>query len=290
MKLRLFAVLGAASMLLAPLAQAEDASWTQAQQPFRIYGNTWYVGTHGLSAILITSPQGHVLIDGTLPGNAKLIEANIEALGFHMKDIKLILNSHAHSDHAGAIATLAEASGAQVSASQAGAKALMAGGDDPEDPQYGETAHYPPIARVGVVADGGSARVGNIEVQAHYTPGHTPGSTSWTWRSCEENRCLNMVYADSVTALGNKDYRLRDLKHPNREPEFRHTFDIVAGLQCDILMTPHPDASDFLEKVALRDQGKLPNPLVDTKACKTYADAARVRFDSKVQEELKRTH
>ncbi|MEY2115234.1 MULTISPECIES: MBL fold metallo-hydrolase [Rhodanobacter] len=115
------------------------------------------MGTRGLSAVLITSPQGHVLIDGTLEGNAAQIEANIRALGFRLRDVRLILNSHAHSDHAGAIARLARDSGATVAASAAGAKALRLGGGDPDDPQYGMAPRYPAVTPVKVVADGAAA-------------------------------------------------------------------------------------------------------------------------------------
>lgn len=291
-KFVLWAWLGGAAALCAPEVYAgQDPAWTQPQKPFRIYGNSWYVGTRGLGAILITSPQGHVLIDGTLPENARQIEANIEALGFRVKDVKQILNSHAHSDHAGAIAALAVASGAAVTASEAGAKALKLGGNDPEDPQYGEAPRFPPVAKVGVVADGGQVRVGDIVVQAHYTPGHTPGSTSWTWESCEAKRCLHMVYADSITAFSNDTYRYsNNEEHPHREQDFRQTFANVAGLPCDILITPHPDASDFLDKVARRDQGKQPNPLVDTQACKAYAAAGSVKLDKRLQQEQQGKH
>ena len=100
------------------------AEWNVPQRPFRLHGDTYFVGTHGLSAILITSPQGHVLIDGGLPQSAPIIRANVESLGFHMRDVKLILNSHAHYDHAGGIAELQRASGARVLASAWSAKAM----------------------------------------------------------------------------------------------------------------------------------------------------------------------
>ncbi len=129
-------------------AFAGTPEWSQPQKPFRIYGNTYYVGTRGLTSILIASPQGLVLIDGTLPQNARQIEANIQALGFRITDVKLILNTHAHFDHAGAIAELARDSGARVEASSAGAKALMLGGKDPADPQYGEASPFSPVAKV----------------------------------------------------------------------------------------------------------------------------------------------
>lgn len=254
---------------------AQDTSWTQPQRPFRIYGNSWYVGTQGLSAVLITSPQGDVLIDGTLEHNAAQIEANIRTLGFRLQDIRVILNSHAHSDHAGAIAKLAKDSGAQVEASMAGAKALRSGGNDPEDPLYDGTVHFAPIPHVKVVGNGEVVRVGPLAVVAHYTPGHTPGSTSWTWRSCEKGRCLNLAYADSLTPISRDGFRFSDdAAHTHRVEDFRQSIATVAALPCDVLITPHPDASGFMEKVAKRPQGQRPDPLIDTHACKAYAARA----------------
>ena len=272
-----------AALLAASLAHANDPAWSQPQQPFRIYGNSWYVGTRGLSAVLITSPQGHVLIDGTLEGNAAQIEANIRALGFRLRDVRLILNSHAHADHAGAIARLAHDSGATVAASAAGAKALRSGGDDPDDPQYGMAPRYPAVTPVEVVADGAAARVGPIAVTAHDTPGHTPGSTSWTWRSCEKQRCLSLAYVDSLTALGRDGFRYSD--EPARVAAFRRSFATVAGLPCDILITPHPEASGFMQKIAARDRDHSPDALLDTSACRTYAAAAQARFEERLAKE-----
>jgi metallo-beta-lactamase class B len=265
------------------LAHAHDAAWSRPQQPFRVYGNSWYVGTQGLSAILITSPQGHVLIDGTLEGNAAQIEANIRALGFRLRDVKLILNSHAHADHAGAIAKLARDSGAKVAASAAGAKELGSGGNDPDDPQYGVAPHYPAVAPVEVVADGAAVRLGSIAITAHYTPGHTPGSTSWTWRSCEKERCLALAYVDSLTALGRDGFRYSD--DPARVASFRRSFATVAGLPCDILITPHPEASGFMQKIAARDREHSSAALIDTGACRSYAAAAEPRFEERLAQE-----
>ncbi|CAM5230069.1 subclass B3 metallo-beta-lactamase [Rhodanobacter lindaniclasticus] len=270
-------------LLLAGLAHAQPASWSQPRQPFHIYGNSWYVGTQGLSAILITSPQGHVLIDGTLPANAPQIEANIRALGFRLRDVKLILNSHAHFDHAGAIARLAHDSGATVAASAAGAKELRSGGNDPDDPQYGMATHYPAVASVQVVADGAAVRVGPIAVTAHYTPGHTPGSTSWTWRSCEKEQCVALAYVDSLTALSRDGFRYSD--DPARVAAFRRSFATVAALPCDILVTPHPEASGFMQKIAARDRKHDSAALIDTDACRAYAAAAEPRFEARLAEE-----
>ena len=260
-------------------------AWSQPQKPFRIYGNTYYVGTQGLSAILITSPEGNILIDGTLPKNAPMIEANIRALGFKLKDIKLILNTHAHPDHAGAIAAIARDSGAEVAASSKGAKAIMLGGNDPDDPQYGEASPYPKVEKVRSVADNESVHIGPLAVQAHYTPGHTPGSTTWTWSSCENKRCLSMVYADSISLLSNNSYRYNNPAHPERLDDFRKGMKTIAALPCDILMVPHPDAIDFLERAAQRKPGKNDDPLIDSQACKAYAALGQENLDKRIAKE-----
>ncbi|RUL80103.1 subclass B3 metallo-beta-lactamase [Dyella choica] len=259
------------------------ATWTQPQQPFRIYGNTYYVGSHGLSAILITSPKGHVLIDGTLPENAGMIESNIRALGFRVRDIKLILNSHTHGDHAGAIAALVHDSGAQVAASAMSAKALELGGDDPDDPQHGMAPFYPKVSKIRIVADGETVHVSSLALQMHAMPGHTPGGSGWTWRSCEENRCLSIVYADSISLLSTDDYRYTDPTHPERLAGYRHALAVLSALPCDILLTPHP-RDGFFEKAAAMAPGK-PNPLIDTQACKAYADEGQHNLEQRMRKE-----
>jgi metallo-beta-lactamase class B len=267
-------------------AHAEDPEWSQPQKPFRIYGNTYYVGTLGLSSILISTSQGLVLIDGTLEHNAPQIEANIKALGFRITDVKLILNTHAHSDHAGAIATLARDSGARVEASVAGAKALMLGGKDPEDPQYGEAPLFPPVANVTAIADGGVVRVGDVAITAHYTPGHTPGSTTWTWQACDNGRCEHVVYADSLGPFSADGYHFTDdAAHPHRVEDYQRGIDTIAALPCDILLSPHPGQSDFLERVARRKVGEKSDPVIDTTACRTYAENGRAKLVARLAKE-----
>lgn len=279
-------MLAALVAISSPLATAQNVQWKQPHQPFRIYGNTWYVGSEGLSAILITSPQGHILIDGTLPENASMVKANIAAAGFKLSDIKLILNSHAHADHAGAIAALASASGAKVMASPLTAHALTLGGNDPEDPQHGEAPLYPAVKNVEVLPVGGVARVGDLAVTEHATPGHTPGSSTWTWTSCEQGKCLNMVYADSVTYFSADGVHFaNDKAHPQRIETIRKGLADLAALPCDILMTPHPDVSDLLGRGAAHQQGKQPNPLIDAQACKKLAQAGEEKLDKRLDEE-----
>ena len=152
---------------------ARCVQWNQPQKPFRIWGNTFYVGPHGLSSILITSDRGHVLIDGALPESAKQIAANIQSLGFRMADVKLILNSHVHFDHAGGIAELQRVSGARVEASEWSAKVLSNGGIGKGDPQFAGGTPISPVANVQTFRDGDQIRAGEIVITAHLTPGHT---------------------------------------------------------------------------------------------------------------------
>ena len=261
----------------------DRAAWNAPQAPFRIYGNTWYVGPHGLSSILVDSGQGLALFDGDLPESASQIEAHIRALGFRVRDVKWILNSHAHIDHAGGIAALQRASAAQVLASAAGARELQRGGHDPGDPQFGLVPGYTPVRHVRVVRDGETLHVGNAAITAHYTPGHTPGSTSWTWTSCEHQRCLHLVYADSLNAMSAPKFRFS--AHPRYVAAFRRSIATVGALPCDILLTPHPGTSDFWKRVEKRGSAASVAPLVDRGACRRYAAAAAKALDARLTQE-----
>lgn len=264
------------------------AEWAEPRAPFRVYGNTWFVGG-GLSSILITSKDGHILLDGGLAQSAPTIAASIEKLGFELEDVKLIVNSHTHYDHAGGIAALQRASGAQVAASPPSKRALEGGGPTPDDPQYGfgpEHNEFAKVANVRAIRDGEILRVGKLEITAHFTPGHTPGGTSWTWNSCEESKCLRLVYADSLNSISAPGFRFTgDAMHPSRVKEFEKSIAVVAALPCDILLAPHPDSLGIDAKRAAREKHPAADPFVDPGACKTYADAARERLEKRIAEE-----
>lgn len=256
--------------------------WNQPQQPFKIYGNTYYVGTRELSALLVTSPKGHILLDGGLPQSAPLIEASIRKLGFRMRDVKLILNSHEHFDHAGGIAALQRASGAKVVASALGARVLRDGVIGKDDPQYipSEEARVDPVAVVAEVADGEVVAVGELALKAHMTPAHSPGGTTWTWQSCEKGRCLDMVYADSLTAVSADGFRYTE---PDRTPAFAAVIDKVGALKCDVIVSTHPGFTDTMEKLAARTAAN--NPFIDPDGCKKYAASSRARLEKRIAAE-----
>jgi metallo-beta-lactamase class B len=254
-----------------------DPSWIAPQKPFRIYGNTWYVGPHGLGVFLITGPTGNVLIDGGVPGHASLIEANIRSLGFNPHDIKWILNSHAHCDHAGGIQQLAHDTGAEVIANAADTPLLERGGHD--DPEYGNKFTFPPVHVTRTVTDGESLHLGNLVLTAHSTPGHTKGNTTWTWMSCEDKHCLHMVDVGSLSA---PDYKLvGNPNYPDIVKRYEYSFKLVAALPCDIPLAPHPDMVLFWERVARREQGDA-NALTDPTGCRAYAQNARESFEKQL--------
>ncbi len=265
-------------------------NWNTAHQPLRIFGNTYYVGTAGLSSILVTSDAGHVLIDGGLPQSAPLILANIRALGFEPRDVRLILNTHEHYDHAGGLAALQRATAARVAASPAAAQALRQGHPVPEDPQYGSglKARFDAIQQVETIADRTTLQVGSIAITPHFTPGHTPGATTWAWRSCEGDRCVDIVYADSLTPVSDDGFRFTgDATKPSRVDGFRGSIARVEQLPCDVLLAPHPEFIDLAGKAARLEKGGGDNPFIEPNACRTFAAAARKRLEQRVAKEGK---
>jgi metallo-beta-lactamase class B len=250
--------------------------WNTPQQPFKIYGNTYYVGTHGLGSVLITSQAGHVLIDGALPESVPQILANIRSLGFRPEDIKLIVNSHAHFDHAGGIAELQKFSGARVAASNWTAEVMKRGAVPSDDPQFGVIVPIARVAHVEVLKDGQTLTAGAVTVTAHLTPGHTPGGTSWVWQSCENGRCLNLVYADSLTPVSADGFLFSGKVYPHALQDFERSFSFLDSTPCDILITPHPDFSNLWQRLEQRNSN--PDALIDRTACRVLANSSRERL------------
>lgn len=265
----------------AALAQACEGhdGWSDPAPPARIHGNTYYVGTCGISAILITGTRGHILIDGATAEAAPQIAANIARLGFRIRDVRIILSSHEHLDHAGGIAALQRLSGATVAARAAAIPALTSGMAQAGDPQHGSLTPFPAV-RVGrTIGDGEVVRLGNLRLTAHATPGHSPGGTSWTWRSCAGRACVRMLYADSVSAVSADSYRFS--AHPAYVAAFRRSIALVGGLPCDLIMTPHPGASQTFQRLA---RGRPADPA----ACSDYAAQGAARFDERLRREATR--
>jgi metallo-beta-lactamase class B len=251
--------------------------WDKPAPPVRIHGNTYLVGTCGISSILIAGEDGHVLIDSGTEQGAELIAANIRVLGFKLKDVRFLLTSHEHFDHVGGMARLQQLTGATLVTSAAAERVLNSGVPGTGDPQSG--MHKPfPAANVGrTVGNLSDVRLGNIRIFALLTPGHTPGALSWRWESCEGGVCRTMVYADSLSPISRDDYRFSD--HPEYLTAYRAGIANVAASRCEILLTPHPSASAMKERMT----GKL--PLFDTEGCRNYAKAVGKRLDERLAKE-----
>jgi metallo-beta-lactamase class B len=284
-------ILGAVSLLSSINAVAASIdcerceAWNEEQAPFQIFGNTYYVGPHGLSSILVTSPEGHILIDGALPQSAPLIARHVQQLGFKVEDVKVILNSHVHYDHAGGLAELQKSSGAKVIASDIAARVLRTGQVERNDPQFEIIKSYPAVSNVEALGSRKSVNVGKLELHAIHTPGHTPGGTSWSWTSCEGSRCLNVVYGDSLNAVSDDSFKYSgDARYPNARADMESSIAALAAAPCDVLISVHPELAGLWSIIDERGQGDRAK-LIDASACKRYAEAGKQRLEKRLLDE-----
>jgi len=252
-------------------------SWTRPAPPVRIHGNTYLVGSCGISSILIVGSDGDVLIDGGPEAAAGLIADNIRALGYRLQDVRFILTSHEHYDHVGGISELQRLSGATVVTSAAAAPVLRSGVPAASDPQFGLAKRFPAVEVGRIVRDGEEVLLGNVMLTAVATPGHTAGAMSWRWVSCDGGVCRTIVYADSLTPVSNDAYRFSD--HPTELAAFRASIAKIADSPCEILLTPHPSASRMPDRLAIG------RPLLDPEACKTYAAERTKALDDRLAKE-----
>jgi len=250
--------------------------WDKPAPPVRIHANTYLVGTCGISSILITGTDGHILIDGGTEAGADLIAENIRRLGFNLRDVRILLHSHEHFDHVGGIARLQQLSGAQLFASAPAAKVFETGTAGAGDPQAGMHKPFPAAKVDRVIRDGETVRLGNLMLTAVATPGHTPGALSWHWVSCDGGVCRSIVYADSLSPVSRDNYRFSD--HPDYVAAFRASIAKVAALDCEILVTPHPSASGMIKRMAARS-------FDEENGCRNYAASLTKALDERLAKE-----
>lgn len=275
---------GLLGLLLAVLAVHGYGKWREAGnrggqqpvEPFRIAGNLYYVGANDVTSFLLVGPEGHVLIDGGYPGTAPLIMASIARLGFDIRDVKVLLNSEPHFDHAGGLAALQAASGAQLWASGPSADALAAGGMD-RDIGWPWRAlqwinRYPAPRVDRRIQDGDTVRVGPIALAAHLTPGHTRGCTTWTFPVRDAGRTLNVVAVCSLVRLGVGQY-------PGQAADFERSFRVLRGLPADIWVTAHGRQFGRYRKFAARDTARDPAaPFIDPAGYRAHVAGYEDRF------------
>ncbi|MGE8283647.1 MAG: L1 family subclass B3 metallo-beta-lactamase [Stenotrophomonas lactitubi] len=255
-------------------AYTVDASWLKPMAPLQIADHTWQIGTEDLTALLVQTPQGAVLLDGGMPQMADHLLRNMKARGVAPQDLRLILLSHAHADHAGPVAALKRSTGAQIVANAESAVLLARGGS--HDLHFGDDITYPPANADRIIMGGEVVTVGGIDFTAHFMPGHTPGSTAWTWTDTRDGTPVRIAYADSLSAPG---YQLRDNpRYPRLIEDYKRSFATVRGLPCDILLTPHPGASGWNYSAGAKAGAKA-------LTCKGYADEAGKKFDAQLAKE-----
>ncbi|MGE6332794.1 subclass B3 metallo-beta-lactamase [Stenotrophomonas sp. NPDC077659] len=249
-------------------AYTVDASWLRPIAPLQIADHTWQIGTANLTALLVQTPQGAVLLDGGMPQMADHLLHNLQLRGVAPADLRVILLSHAHADHAGPVAELKRRTGARVLANAETAVLLARGGSD--DLHFGDRFAFPPAQVDRFIMDGETVDVGGIRFTAHFMPGHTPGSTAWTWTDTRNGTPIRIAYADSLSAPG---YTLQDNpRYPHLVEDFRRSFATVRALPCDVLLTPHPDGSGW-------DYAAGAAAAAKAKTCGEYADAAEQKLD-----------
>ncbi|WP_421932646.1 subclass B3 metallo-beta-lactamase [Phenylobacterium sp.] len=270
-------LLAAALALAAAPALAQNAAWAQPAAPYRIIGETYQVGTAGLSALLIKTPKGAVLIDVGLPQNAALVEANIAALGVKLSDVKLLLTSHAHFDHAGGLAKLKADTGASLVSTEGERYALEKGVYPGSETT--KSFDFPPVKLDRVVKDGESVELGGLKLTAHLTPGHTKGCTSWSWPVVDRDGSRHTaLYFCSASVAAN---RLVPEQYPGIVADYRHTFAIARSLPGDVFLAPHPEFFDAPAKQArLGKPG--PNPFIDRAGYIALIDAQQADFEKQL--------
>ena len=260
-------------------AQADETSrsWNKPVAPFRIAGNLYYVGAIEITSYLITTPEGHFLLDGGFVETAPQIEHNIAELGFKLADVKFLLNSHAHYDHAGGLAELKKVTGAKFLASEGDAPLLRSGGHG--DFRFGDTLTFPPIAPDQIVHDGEAIRLGNQMVVAHLTPGHTKGCTTWTTKIRDGDKVYDVVFVGSQSAL---DYKfVGQESYPGITADFERSFALLNHLPCDIFLASHGSFFHFVAKHERLLHGET-NAFIDPDGYKMYLRESEQEFRSKL--------
>ena len=276
--LGLLSALALGLVLFGRWANATKRGGQEPAEPFRIAGNFYYVGANDIAAFLITGPDGHVVLDGGYPTTAPMIMASIAKLGFDIKDVKVLLNSEPHPDHAGGLGVIQEASGAELWASEASADVLASGGDNPDFALplravlWTGVVGYPPARVDHRFRDGDTIRVGPIALTAHITGGGSRGCTSWSFPVRDGDRVLNVVSACGLgVTLG--------MRYPEQAADRERSLRVLRSLPANIWVTSSPRSWGRYRKYVASQTAKNPvDPFVDPEGYRAYVDAAEAEF------------
>ncbi|HYE71764.1 MAG TPA: subclass B3 metallo-beta-lactamase [Blastocatellia bacterium] len=284
--LKQFALIFALSTLLGLSALAQPgvqqpAEWTQPIKPFRIIGNIYWVGSADLGSFLITTPEGHILLDVGLQENVPLVKESIQKLGFKLEDVKIILNTQSHFDHAAGFAEMKKATGAKLAVMDGDAQMVERGGKG--DFAWGDQYAYPAAKVDRVLHDKDTIKLGGVTMTARLTPGHTRGCTTWLMKVNEGGKTYNVVIIGSASVPG---YTLVDNKnYPEIISDYEKTFRLLKTFQSDIFLGPHGSFFDLSGKLKKLEQGTKENPFVDSQGLQEYVKRAEGAFRAQVERE-----
>jgi metallo-beta-lactamase class B len=271
------ALAGAVALGGVAIAQGWPAEWLKPAAPVKIADNLYYVGSEGLSAFLITTPKGHILIDGPMEQNVAGVEANIKALGFKLSDVDILLNTHAHFDHAAGLARLKADTGAALLAS-AGDRPLLEKGVYPGSEDV-VAFRFKPVKVDAVIKDRDTVTLGGVTLTANITPGHTPGCTTWTFPVKIDGVARKAILWCSTTVAANR--LAPKPQYPTIVADYRASFVRLGSLKADVFLAPHPDQFGFAEKRAAIAPGK-PSPFVDPAELPRRIAESRAAFEAEL--------
>ena len=276
-----------------PLVHAQDTRTALPEgkhsiKPFHIVGNIYYVGLNDNTSFLITSPQGHILLDMTYESGVPHIRKNIESLGFKIKDIKLLINAHAHTDHVGGLAVFKELTGGKVLAMAEDIESISGGGKSDHRNKDGRE-QWTPVKVDQALKDGQTVSLGGNTLKAYLTPGHTKGCTTWTMTAEEKGKKYNVVFVCSVglSGIGSKDGvpLLGNTKYPAIADDFAKSFKILKTIQPDVFLASHGSFFKMAEKIARVEKGGGAEVWVDPQGYQQYlADAEKAYRDEIARE------
>ena len=278
----------AAVTLLATLLAVSPQEGNAPVEPFRIADNLYYVGSSDAAAYLITTPAGHILIDGGYESTAPLIEASIAKAGFTLQDVRILLNTQAHSDHAGGLAALKKRTGARLMASAADADAIERGGA--HDFSLGDSFLFPAVTVDRRLKDGDTVTLGGRTLTARLTPGHTMGCTTWTFDTTDRGRTLHVVNLCGLAILDNT--RVSGMPaYPGITRDYERTFATLKALPIDIFIGAHASYYGGMDKAAKAKADPAgPNPFIDPQGFRQAVETAERRFRDQLARERAAKH
>jgi metallo-beta-lactamase class B len=268
---------------VAPVLRAQASDWTEPFPPHRVIGNVYYVGSRGLASFLITTPEGHILLNSNLDSSVPLIRASVEKLGFKFADVKILLISHAHWDHCAGSFGIKELTAARYMVMDADAPVIEAGGKG--DFQYGESpdSRFKPVKVDRVLHDGDEVKLGGATLVAHLTPGHTKGCTTWTMKVSDGGKTYDVVFVGSPNV--NPGYKLVNNRlYPGIAADYERTFRVLHSLPCDVFLGAHGDYYGLAKKYPQLQAGKA-NPFIDPDGYKRYVAEREAAFRAELQKQ-----